>query len=673
MAFSSSAVASPSGYRGGRYAYYKWELDPQGNRVKPERCYLEHKPDLQSTYLYNQDGSEALRNLFFDIDASRTRPQWKDEFGVVSWPLIETFLAQEYPEILRYIEFGMRSHGGKGLHILLGFAALPLREQTFQTQMLCRWIQSSLIKIFNEIGIGADEGAKGLKRTFSTFQNEKNVVYRNGFLTNRIEKSANKTAGAVQEPFLFYIKTACNSALEKLGIKYGHRLYHDLRLEPKLARLFLFCLGMYEPNVQKDESKIESHLLYTNPNFSSVNVTLDELAHIMKTKKKFIYKSFWEKEKIKRLFVTEKNEDGSMTITVNLVEIEEKMDKLIERARAIHNYEPTDFKMNLVRPENVVDGLRNTAITSWAINLKWHGVAQEEAHNRLLELVKGIPDYESSSSCKASHVKATISSVYRNHREKFGIKLYCDLPEWLKANIPRYKATFVIYPLSSSRTLPVPRLLGSISRVWGGDLPDVDLSSFLEGLSEGRKIGSKTPINLNPSGLEEVQTIQEQTQGFVQNNENQDKKEFLFKSSSHNKLRTVTYNQRIGFYLNGELLLCLVQNRHYKLSPAVEYIEKKILHNQIKFDIFKDVIHMRRNTKNYKRLALQLYDESVICLQAQHVCGYKKSYSESMDEYHLKKAREQCLDLDEYRCRVLKRNEGLKIVGQDEMFDEIPF
>ena len=120
------------------------------------------------------------------------------------------------------------------------------------------------------------------------------------------------------------------------------------------------------------------------------------------------------------------------------------------------------------------------------------------------------------------------------------------------------------------------------------------------------------------------------------------------------------------------MLLCLVQNRHYKLTPVVKYIEKEILKNKVKFDLLKDVIHVRRNTKEYRRMALHLYEDSVLCLHAQQICGNKKSYYESMEEYHLKKSREQCLDLNEYRSR-LEKERYLKVVEYDVAFDEVPF
>lgn len=53
-------------YSGGRYIYKRWGKDSEGNRFafKTSR---NSNPELQSTYLYNQDGKESLRYIRLDI------------------------------------------------------------------------------------------------------------------------------------------------------------------------------------------------------------------------------------------------------------------------------------------------------------------------------------------------------------------------------------------------------------------------------------------------------------------------------------------------------------------------------------------------------------------------------------------------------------------------------
>lgn len=426
-----------TGYTGGKFGYYRWVIDLNGELI-PERCNRSDNPDLQTTFMYNQDGSEVLRYIRLDIDADKTLPCWKDEEGVVSWPLISREL-EKYPVIKRQFEKVVLSRSKKGLHLLIGIAPLPLRTESVQAQMLARKIQSNLITCFNEIGIGADTAGRGLKLLFSTYRNHENVIHSNQILTKQIEKSAKKIGDHVRIKYLNILNNACEQMLIRMGIKGGYRLYPDIRLETKVARLFLFTLGMYIPieansaifeNKWTTEQDYLNHINYAKIN--TVELNYEQIAEIMATEKRNIYGKFWEKEEIKNLFNIEKTIDNTIKITVkDTVTLHKK----IQRAIAIWNYRPSELRLNLIRPEDVLDGSRNTAITSWVLTMKWYGVAPEKALKCVKEMVKYIPEAETAKkSCKESQLKATVLSVYRNRRElEAWIKE--DLPEWIKIHL----------------------------------------------------------------------------------------------------------------------------------------------------------------------------------------------------------------------------------------------
>ena len=247
-------------YAGGRHVYKKFDVNAEGARIA-RRVLRAESPDLQSTYIYNFDGSEVLRYIRLDLDAHKTLSEWKDETGAISWKKISQYLKENYPNILRQIEYVVLSRSKKGLHILIGLSPLPLVEKTKRAQFFCRKIQSNLIDIFNELGIGADAGGKGLKQDFSTFRKQENVIHHNRLLTQKIENSAKKRRYLDDDGieiflyqninFLNQLSRACDDALEKLEIKNGYRLYRHLGLESKIAKLYLFILGMYEQNYQE--------------------------------------------------------------------------------------------------------------------------------------------------------------------------------------------------------------------------------------------------------------------------------------------------------------------------------------------------------------------------------------------------------------------------------------
>ena len=466
-----------TGYVGGRFIYYRWLPDLNGVII-PQRCNRTDNPDLQTTYLYNQDGSEILRYIRLDIDANKTLPIWKDEHGAVSWSLISKEL-DKYPVIKRQIEKVTLSRSKRGLHILIGIAPLPLINESMQAQMLARKIQSNLITCFNEIGIGADPSGRGLKVLFSTYRNQNNLIHSNQILTKNIEKSAKKFGG-VRVNYLNILNNACEKMLISLGIKGGYRLYPDIRLETKIAKLFLFTLGMYQPmqvNSTLFENKVTTdHDYIDNISYAKINtieLNYEQIAEIMGTEKRNIYGKFWEKEEIKNLFYIEKTIDNTLKLSVK---DSVSLHKKIQRATAIWNYKPNELKLNLIHPENVLDGSRNSAITSWVLNMKWCGIEPEKALECVEKMVKNIPDvYNAKKSCKKSQLKATVSSIYRNRRELQGW-LKDDLPDWIKINLHENiaentaaEAVPRAYTLNSSRNIQAGKLTEILTNKLAGE------------------------------------------------------------------------------------------------------------------------------------------------------------------------------------------------------------
>ena len=679
-------------FSGGRHVYKKFEVNAEGSRIA-RRVLRADSPDLQSTYIYNFDGSEVLRYIRLDLDAHKTLSEWKDETGAISWKKIAQYLRENYPNILRQIEYVTVSRSKKGLHILIGLSPLPLSEKTRRAQYLARKIQTNLIDIFNELGIGADAGGKGLKQDFSTFRKQENVIHHNRLLTQKIENSAKKRPYLDDDGieiflyqninFLNQLSKACDDAMEKLGIKNGYRLYRHLGLESKIAKLYLFTLGMYELNDQElnrnhnrsgpildeslpsqtEENNIDDTFEIETPvsrtlklevisprasyaKINSVELSLDEIAQIMDTEKRNIYKQFWLKEEIQALFHVEKMLDGNIRITVRDTK---SIFKRIQRALAILNYVPTSIDFRLLPPELVEDGLRNSSIVSWALALKWNGVSQELALLKISSLVKEIPEYKHSSTCKKSQLRAIVASVYRNMRQMWGIKSLETLPDWLDVSnvISLNKKASESTTISSRRSILGPC---ATSRKDFGINPIRDLDLFSQGLPDDQKIVSTDNSTSSQNSSTSGDCSKTPALGVV----GQIKApEIIFDVIYIQKIRVVSYKNRIGFFLNNVLLICVIKNRHYKLSKALEYIESKILCGKIKFDLLKDVIHMRRNANGYDDFAKQLYAEGVAFVYAQNICGYKNRFYENMDEYDSKKAKKEGISLDKYRERFI--------------------
>ena len=56
-----------------------------------------------------------------DIDAHRTTQKWKNEDGSIDYHKVHNHLSTKLPKICNSIEYITRSHGGKGIHLVIGF------------------------------------------------------------------------------------------------------------------------------------------------------------------------------------------------------------------------------------------------------------------------------------------------------------------------------------------------------------------------------------------------------------------------------------------------------------------------------------------------------------------------------------------------------------------------
>ncbi|MBX9837642.1 MAG: hypothetical protein K2X69_04910 [Silvanigrellaceae bacterium] len=227
-------------------------MDKNKNRI-PVNCKKSANPDLQSTYFVNPDKTEVLRYIRLDIDYNKSRDEFRSPDYKLDWQLIQERLKQ-YPKLFEAIEYVIKSTSGTGFHILFGLAPLPLDERTNGAQISARQLQYNLIQIFNEIGIGADPAALGLKQDFCTYNKKKSLVYHNEILTKRVEKEAKKPnylkidgaeVSNKKEPFITNLLKHTENIVEELEINY--RLYKDIRVEKSFSKLFLYLMGLYNP------------------------------------------------------------------------------------------------------------------------------------------------------------------------------------------------------------------------------------------------------------------------------------------------------------------------------------------------------------------------------------------------------------------------------------------
>jgi hypothetical protein len=630
-------------YNGGRYIYKRWGKDSEGNRFafKTSR---NSNPELQSTYLYNQDGKESLRYIRLDIDYEKSNGEFKTN-GRLNWKLIKERI-KEFPQIIDGIEYVTKSYSGKGLHILFGISPLPLDHRTINTQIMARQLQKNLIEIFNEIGIGADPCAMGLKQDFSTYRKKENLVFQNEILTRRIERQSKKTA--FNEPFLTNLHHSVEVVAKQLEIVSLFRLYPDARVEKSFAKLFLYLMGLYTPKEIDLNSFIQGEKKYINIDLPrifeahrSIELKKSEVSKIMGCEIRTVL-SYFKKEEFSKLFYFEETTDSTLLIGTKP---SHKIMKLINRAQKVlaSNGLQTKAKLKLIEPFLIQDGERNSAIVDWSLAYKWSGYSEEETFSKVLLRVKHISDFESSRSCKETQLKCTIRSVFSNRKELMGINKII-LPQWLKDD-KYFNVTNLCLkkgPITSSRSI-APSAENPFSAV---SLPSLCFEEKVSLVLDKKEDELKRNLNSEAP-----------PRNFNSLNLSAFKVEF--------KIYAVTFSKRIGFFLNGQMILCLVKNQHYKLSKVIpklsELIGKEIL--------MTNIIHLRRNTKAYPILASQLYKRGS-AIPSDSICGKKITRSENMMKYYKKRAEILGKSLDQY----LKEISKFQVLSQNFQDDfEIPF
>ncbi|BBH54696.1 hypothetical protein [Fluviispira sanaruensis] len=424
MSISSTSANKRKPSKNARHDYKQYiEADGQKIIVSCARIYAH----LQSCGILNPTGSVVLRYLMIDIDAHRTPQKWKDQEGKIDYHKVHNFLSTKLPKICASIEYITRSHGGKGIHLIIGFSALPLEDSTVKMQSVCSQIQNLIIMILNEYGLGADEGARGLNRLFSTFRDENKLLHHNNILTKNIEKQRKLKDKNKKIPYLLNLLKACKKYAKKLELNGYFRLYNHKAVEHKVAKLYLYTIGMLKikpmQNLGEDlKPKTVFAFKQCSPN-NVTTLTIEQIMHITGLSRASLRElNFFSNKSILALWDFDFNFDGSVSLLVKNVST---LAKRITRAKQVlHGYQaiPNRINPDLIDPCLVNDGERNFAICSWVLAYKWAGFNKEDTLDMVLQLVKSIPGNEFSRSCKESQVTSVVNSIFRYKEELEGIK-----------------------------------------------------------------------------------------------------------------------------------------------------------------------------------------------------------------------------------------------------------
>ena len=586
-----------------KHDYKKWK-EKNGKRFAVP-C-ARREADLMSTIIKNKTGSKVVRYVMFDIDFKRTISKYKDSNSSrIVWHRVFEEIIKVHPTLAQYIEYITLSSSGTGIHLIIGITPLPLYTKSTAAQKMLKKTQIGIIQLLNEIGIGADENSRGLVRDFCSFRKDANVLFQNELLTDRLEKSAklveykdfsgNKVMPTKTNRItpIQDLSTSTDKILCKMSIKGGYRLYRDSRVEPAFARLYLFAFG-----TPLDDCPVKKPAMFGTTK-NSFELTSEEI-ELITGKDRRNFANYRQTEEFNALFECEKI-SGTFEEGIFQISLKESgnMKRRVDRAIIAARKNRFKIQINLVEPHLVDEDSRNTAIFNWGLALKFAGVSREICLAKLIELSRLIPGFETSRNCRLSQLRSTVNSLYNNKQENHGVEFDKELPHWLQIHNVQLQSPMeaAAKPLILSPTTKFSR------RIREGFLGLGDVS---------------------------IQEINKQTGSSFE-------KEETFTLSSQSvpaklNLTVISFDKRIGFFIEKKLILNLKHSRHYKLAKVVEHIEENIIYDKI-----WKVTHKRHNCKDYRTYADQLYTNDTYALKAEQICGRKADRAVSIDEFKRKK------------------------------------
>ena len=347
--------------------------------------------------------------LCFDIDAEKTSSAFKDEAGRVVFERVQPVLAAIAPSLNSHLRFGIRSRGGRVLHLWISIAPFVVSKQTEPIHSLFTALQRSLCEAFNDKGIGADVGAVGLLKDFATWQEPSTVLFHNPEASRGLERSreARIQGRDDSKPLLSIGLRETRAWLE------SRRLYSDLRAERGCARLFL-------------------HLL--DHSWDDQCLSVNQLMTITGWSESFALRIAKGRIVLPWLFVKPARGASviALRVTKNMADIHTRALRLVSHSIAGVSIGHCAIG-SLPAPETIEDGQRNTWIYRYALALAVCGVSRDRAETILTRIVSRIPGSDKSRNCKKSSLRSKLNFVYklRIHTPRTA----GHLPEWMRAEI----------------------------------------------------------------------------------------------------------------------------------------------------------------------------------------------------------------------------------------------
>jgi hypothetical protein len=558
----------------GHYEYKSWSRNAKGERVavKSRDRHARQSADLASNSYRNANGGETVFGLVFDFDAHRAQDCWKDADGKLDWEKIFPALQKEIPEVAQLVCYAVRSTGGLGLGVVMAITPLPIIQSTAANQKSALKLQGRLLAVFDRMGLGADFGARGVSRDLPNFNNPAKLVYRNNEPLRELERS--------RRP----VVTARDRAA-----RVAERIYNDERVEKGLAKLVLWLLGAAQFDKTWNFDGQECSRQFKKVPYLSgwtVSATMREICTLTGLSDAFLRKYFRNPPKwLKSAHYEGEGWNLSLPLSKDVPWLLERSTHLLRKTQTLK--EKVIFDPNeLCLPWWVQDGERNLWIVRLALTYKWAGYSLACAIEKVLLRVGAIPNAESSRNCK--NVRSIVKSLYRRAPEYFGNDEVKDIPDWIRND----KIFCSLFSRINNRRGATP--------VRGVRASEIDGANG--GISQSPILPQQihSSVSQPPRELCDSQQIQ--------------------------RIVVVRRKQRIGFFVDDKLILC-VTRKHYRASKVLEYLKKQIP------DLRGEHVSLWSPRIVKQKTHHAMVDSADLVVPSWMICGRRETFGEVLNQW----------------------------------------
>ncbi len=288
---------------------------------------------------------------------------------------------------------------------MLSISPLELINETGDIQKLAFRLQAWVIQILNYYEMGADEGARGLKRLMPNIFQPGRMVDRDEVTEAIVQTKRPRVIQRLLYSLRFHPALKVAKKATRIDI-----LWNDIRVELPCARLYTDLLDSVGP-------------------WGSEQRTVQELIRLYGLSKNTAYKFLGNPP---RWLSAERISGEGYRLTIRPSrQLTDRAYTLLEtggEGRRQGSF-PSFATASISAPENVRAGERNQWLVSLVLACKWKGIPRTDLLDALKHLVRQVPAYQSSRSL-TRELPGIVRSLYHHRSSRLGSTPELILPDW---------------------------------------------------------------------------------------------------------------------------------------------------------------------------------------------------------------------------------------------------